>query len=90
MHSICICTTYISKHILYYIHVFNLTTNDDDTLNKVAHSLTRLASCRSRASSWVDRGDSSKGDARLLVAGLYFSFPYVSTQSLCKVIVYIM
>ena len=30
MHSICICTTYISKHILYYIHVFNLTTNDDD------------------------------------------------------------
>ena len=30
MLSICICTTYISKHILYYIHVFNLTTNDDD------------------------------------------------------------
>ncbi len=30
MHSIFICTTYISKHILYYIHVFNLTTNDDD------------------------------------------------------------
>ena len=30
MHSICICTIYISKHILYYIHVFNLTTNDDD------------------------------------------------------------
>ena len=24
--------TYISKHILYYIHVFNLTTNDDDLL----------------------------------------------------------
>ena len=32
---VCIC---ISKHILYYIHVFNLTTNDDDDDDESVHS----------------------------------------------------
>ena len=40
MHSICICTTYISEHILYYIHVFNLTTNDDDDVKAIFDSLS--------------------------------------------------